>query len=202
VSLFVGLLLAVQSSQVASAVPIPPSGEGIGAAVSSVAAVRAEIAPVLDGKDDDAVWQLAPVITGFKEVRPTEDAEPKQRTAARVAYDAHNLYVFVRAYDTAPDSIIRLLSRRDVQTASDQIIVMVDSYHDRRTGYEFAVNPLGVKSDYAVYKDGNEDGAWDGIWDAATQIDSLGWTAEFRSPLSQLRYPTGSSLTFGFLIWR
>jgi len=121
---------------------------------------------------------------------------------ARVAYDARHLYVFVRAFDSHPDSIIRLLSRRDDQTASDQIIVMIDSYHDRRTGYEFVVNPLGVKADYAIYNDGNEDPAWDAVWDAATRIDSLGWTAEYRIPLSQLRYPSGDTRTFGFLVWR
>ena len=65
---------------------------------------------------------------------------------------------------------------------------MLDSYHDRRTGYEFSVNPAGVKSDYAIYNDGNEDVAWDAVWDAATRIDSLGWTAEYRIPLSQLHY--------------
>lgn len=195
------LLLALQVSQVASTVPMPRP-EGIPASISSLNAVRADQPPVLDGKDDDAIWARAPRITGFREVRPSEDAEPRQRTEARIAYDARNLYVFVRAWDTAPDSIVRLLSRRDVQTASDQIIVMVDSYHDRRTGYEFAVNPVGVKSDYAIYDDGNEDGAWDGVWDAATQVDSLGWTAEYRIPLSQLRYPSGKSRTFGILIWR
>ena len=30
--------------------------------------------------------------------------------------------------------------------------------------------------------------AWDAIWDVATRIDSLGWTAEYRIPLSQLHY--------------
>ena len=65
---------------------------------------------------------------------------------------------------------------------------MLDSYHDRRTGYEFVVNPAGVKADYAIYNDGNEDVAWDAVWDVATRIDSLGWTAEYRIPLSQLRY--------------
>ena len=198
---FSGLLLALQVSQVAI-VPLPSHPEGIPATVSSLTAVRTESPPVLDGRDDDAIWAQTPLITGFREVRPSEDAEPRQKTAARVAYDARNLYVFVRAYDTAPDSIIKLLSRRDVQTASDQIIVMIDSYHDRRTGYEFAVNPMGVKADYAIYDDGNEDSAWDGVWDAATLVDSLGWTAEFRIPLSQLRYPSGSTRTFGFLIWR
>ncbi len=196
-----GLLLALQASQMAGAFPVPHA-EGIPATVSILEAVRADQPPVLDGRDDDPIWARAPLITGFREIRPSEDGEPRQRTAGRIAYDARNLYVFVRAYDTAPDSIVTLLSRRDVQTASDQIIVMIDSYHDRRTGYEFAVNPAGVKADYAIYDDGNEDQAWDGIWDAATRIDSLGWTAEYRIPLSQLRYPAGSTRTFGILLWR
>ena len=33
-------------------------------------------------------------------------------------------------------------------------------------------------------------------------IDSLGWVAEFRIPLSQLRYPRSSSNTFGLMIMR
>jgi hypothetical protein len=157
---------------------------------------------VLDGRDDDAVWQSAPVIDRFLEARPSEGAEPRFRTEARVAYDAHNLYVFVRSFDPHPDSIVSLLSRRDDQTASDHITLMIDSYHDRRTGYEFSVNPAGVKSDYAIYNDGNEDVAWDAVWDAATRIDSLGWTVEYRIPLSQLRYSTKGDGTFGLLIWR
>src|ERR1043165_6265695 len=66
---------------------------------------------------------------------------------AKGAYDAANLYVFVRAFDPHPDSIIKLLERRDSWTASDMIWLFVDSYHDRRTGYEFGVNAAGVKID-------------------------------------------------------
>jgi hypothetical protein len=131
-----------------------------------------------------------------------EDAEPSMRTEARVSYDDAHLYVFVRAFDPRPDSIIALLSRRDVRTASDQIKVMIDSYHDRRTGFEFAVNPAGVKRDYYAYDDGQEDVSWDAVWDVATRIDSLGWTTEFRIPLSQLRYPPAASHTFGVMIIR
>jgi hypothetical protein len=157
---------------------------------------------VLDGRDDDAVWRASPAIDQFLEAKPSEGAAPKLRTEARVAYDAHNLYVFVRAFDPHPDSIVRLLSRRDDQTASDQIILMLDPYHDRRTGYEFAVNPAGVKADYAIYNDADEDVAWDAVWDAATRIDSLGWTAEYRIPLSQLHYSTKGRVSFGLLVWR
>ena len=119
-----------------------------------------------------------------------------------MAYDEHNLYVFVRAFDPHPDSIVSLLSRRDDQTASDYVTLMLDPYHDRRTGYEFSVNPAGVKTDYAIYNDGDEDIAWDAVWDAATRIDSLGWTAEYRIPLSQLHYSSKGGGTFGILIWR
>ncbi|HKK08986.1 MAG TPA: DUF5916 domain-containing protein, partial [Gemmatimonadota bacterium] len=50
--------------------------------------------------------------------------------------------------------------------------------------------------------DGNEDVTWDAVWDAATRVDSSGWTAEFRIPLSQLRYDTKGRRTFGLLIER
>ena len=120
----------------------------------------------------------------------------------RAAYDEHHLYVFVRAFDPHPDSIVSLLSRRDDQPPSDYITLMIDSYHDRRTGYEFMVNPAGVKSDFAIYNDASEDIAWDAVWDAATRIDSLGWTAEYRIPLSQLHYSAKGDGTFGILIWR
>ena len=169
---------------------------------TSVVAVRTSSPPVIDGVDDDSVWRVAPPITAFREWQPTEGKEPRFRTEARVAYDAANLFVFVRAFDPHPDSVIRILERRDTFTPSDMIWIFVDSYHDRRTGYEFGVNAAGVKIDQAIYDDGREDGAWDAVWDAATRIDSLGWTAEFRIPLSQMRYGTDREHTFGFTIDR
>src|SRR2546430_6829565 len=102
----------------------------------------------------------------------------------------------------SPDSIITVLARRDYFTPSDMIWLFLDSYHDRRTGYEFGVNPSGVKLDAQVYNDGNEDFAWDAVWDVATRVDSLGWTAEFRIPLSQLRYGRQKHHTFGLIIDR
>jgi hypothetical protein len=165
-------------------------------------AVRAASPPVIDGIDTDAMWQTVPRITAFRLFDPTEDGDPPFTTEARISYDDANLYVFVRAFDPRPDSIIALLSRRDVKTSSDQIKIMIDSYHDRRTGYEFAVNPAGVKRDYYTFDDSQEDGSWDAVWDVATRIDSLGWTAEFRIPLSQLRYPSAAEHQFGIMIIR
>jgi hypothetical protein len=94
------------------------------------------------------------------------------------------------------------LSRRDQRGPSDQIKLLIDSYDDKRSGFEFAVNPDGVKRDFAMSNDGDEDGSWNGVWDVATVVDSLGWVAEFRIPLSQLRYAPSPTHTFGFGIWR
>jgi hypothetical protein len=165
-------------------------------------AVRATAPVVIDGRDDDEVWRRAPAITQFREFQPKEDGDPRFPTEAKVAYDDHNFYAFIRAFDPHPDSILKLLARRDVRAATDQLKIMIDSYHDRRNGFEFAVNPAGVKRDYAVYNDNQEDDAWDAVWDVATQVDSLGWTAEFAIPLSQLRYVPRDTNTFGFGVWR
>src|ERR1700747_424296 len=170
--------------------------------VRTVAATCEPCPPVSDGRDDDAVWRTAPAITGFQEWRPNEGGPPKLPTEAKIAYDAGNLYVFVRCFDPPPDSIITVLARRDYFTPSDMVWLFLDSYHDRRTGYEFGVNPSGVKLDAQIYNDGNEDFAWDAVWDVATHRDSLGWTAEFRIPLSQLRYVPRATNTFGFAVWR
>ena len=185
-----GLLL-----QTAAGVPPAPTA-------TTATAVRAIRPPAIDGRDDDAVWREAPAITQFREFQPKEDGDPRFATAAKVAYDDRNLYVFIRAFDPHPDSILKLLARRDVRAATDQLKIMIDSYHDRRSGFEFAVNPAGVKRDYAIYNDTQEDDAWDAVWEVATSVDSLGWTAEFRIPLSQLRYVPRGTNTFGFAIWR
>ena len=169
---------------------------------TSVVAIRTSTPPVIDGSDQDSVWRVAPAIDAFLEWQPVEGKAPRFRTEAKVAYDASDLFIFVRAYDPHPDSIIRILERRDTFTPSDMIWVFVDSYHDRRTGYEFGVNAAGVKIDQAIYDDGREDGAWDAVWDVATRVDSLGWTAEFRIPLSQMRYSSDREHSFGFTIDR
>lgn len=179
--------------------------QSTGGATGSVAvsvATPALTPPVIDGRDNEPVWKSATAITGFRVFDPKEDGDPTFRTEAKVAYDAQNLYIFARMFDPHPDSIVSLLSRRDVKTQSEQIKVMIDSYHDRRTAYEFAVNPAGVKRDYYEYDDSREDATWDAVWDVATTIDSLGWTAEFRIPLSQIRYPKAADHTFGIMFMR
>src|SRR5512142_3062865 len=132
-----GALLSLQGPQVQTV----QAGTAAAPAPNTASAVRAVQPPVIDGRDDDAAWRLATPVTAFKEWQPNEGREPRFRTEARIAYDAANLYVFIRAFDPHPDSIVRQLARRDNWPPTDKIGLMVDSYHDRRTAWEFWVNP-------------------------------------------------------------
>ena len=188
--------------------PLPQGPQSVGRfsvplpTATSAEAVLAVRPPVIDGRGNDAIWQRTPPITDFKEWSPTEGKPARFPTEAYIAYDRANLYVLVRCFDPHPDSIIRQIGRKDDFPPSDRVVLLIDSYHDRRTGFEFGVTAAGGRYDAAIYNDGNEDAAWDGVWDVATRIDSLGWTAEFRIPLSQLRYGAQRDHTFGFAIDR
>jgi hypothetical protein len=195
-------LAAALSLSMPAAIAAQTTIRTTGTPVATARAVRTVGAIKLDGRDADAVWRTAPVTDEFRQFAPGEAEPARFRTAFQVAYDDRTLYVFIRAYDPRPDSIVALLSRRDVRTPSEWLKVVVDGFHDRRTGLQFMVNPAGVKRDANIYSDVQEDNAWDGVWDVAVQTDAQGWSAEFAIPFSQLRFTPGEELTFGFGVWR
>jgi hypothetical protein len=206
------LVPAIVSAQsggtsVASTAPVIRSADAPPPALSTATATlatasKATVAPVLDAKLDDPAWATAQSIDKFLEYDPNTGAETRFRTDVRVVHDEKYLYIMARMYDPAPDSIVSLLSRRDVRTQSEQLKLVIDSYHDKQTAYQFAVNPAGVKRDFYVSNDSNEDDSWDAVWDVATAIDSLGWVAEFRIPFSQMRFANTKEHTFGLMIVR
>ena len=94
------------------------------------------------------------------------------------------------------------MSRRDNIENSDIISIYVDPYHDRRTGYNFRVNPYGVQADAYMFNDGERDWDWDAVWEAETWSDEAGWYAEIRIPFSCIRYRPSESMTWGLQIYR
>src|SRR4051812_31802809 len=66
-----------------------PAGAESGAVAPTAApahvlatASRAERAPLIDGRDDDAVWSVSTPIDGFQQFDPVEGAEASMRTDA------------------------------------------------------------------------------------------------------------------------
>jgi hypothetical protein len=142
----------------------------------------------VDGRLDETEWRRTEPATGFVQYSPSAGAPASERSEARVLLDGDALLVAIRMYDQHPDSIVGRLGRRDERVVSDWITVLIDSYHDRRTAFAFAVNPRGVKIDALISDDVSSNSNWDAVWDATARVDSAGWTAEFRIPLSQLRF--------------
>jgi hypothetical protein len=160
----------------------------------------------IDGKLDEAAWALAKPTSGFLQSYPTPGGQPVDPTEVRILYDDQALYVGIRMHDAHPDSIAAQLARRDASGIySDWVHLIIDSYRDRRTAFRFSVNPKGVKKDVYTSDDGAEDANWDAVWDVGTLVDSGGWNAEYRIPLSQLRFggaPKGAERVWGFQVMR
>jgi hypothetical protein len=156
----------------------------------------------LDGSFSERIWDTIPGVSDFQQREPKDGGPPSFATEVKVAYDATNLYVAVRAHDPEPEKLVGLRTRRDSPSPSDWIRVMVDSFHDKRTAFEFGVNPAGVKEDTYWFGDSNEDRGWDAVWDVAVARDTDGWRAEFRIPFSQLRFRPAADAVFGFAVVR
>jgi hypothetical protein len=194
------LLVPSLTSAQAPTAPVPVSASQSDPR-PSVRAMPRTGSVIIDGKLDDAAWAAAQVISDFHQQVPDEGTTPTERTELRILYDADALYVGARMYDTAgANGVRKLLARRDQllnDNTSDKIALVLDPYHDRQTRTWFELNPLGVKGDHL-----NDDASFDPVWEGASAVDSLGWTAEFRIPLSQLRFPRDSVQTWGLQIWR
>jgi hypothetical protein len=162
-------------------------------------------APIIDGSLDDVAWSAAAIATDFVRSRPHPGTIASLRTEARMLYDDDALYVSVRMFDPSPSAILAPFPRRDDETTSDWVFVEIDSRHDHRSGFSFGVNPRGVQVDGTWANDIVYDPAWNGVWQSAARIDSLGWTAEYRIPFSQLALPRVASdgeRVFGLNIYR
>jgi hypothetical protein len=181
-------MLQVASTSINPALLTPPH---------QVRAVRAPAGVVLDGDLGDAAWSVAEPFSQFTQRDPVEGAAPTQRTEVRVLYSDEALYVGVRLFDTAPDSIVARLARRDAQVTSDRFYLFLDPYHDRRSGFYFGVSAAGTQYDGTLKNDDWDDDTWDGIWDAKVRRDAEGWTLEMRIPYSQLRFRDGNEQVWG-----
>ena len=159
-------------------------------------------APVIDGKLEDAVWETVAWGENFRQLEPTDGGEVVAPTAFKILYDDAYLYAAFRCFDPEPDKIVERMSRRD-GFEGDWIELNLDSYNDQRTAFSFTGSVSGVKGDEYITNNGNNwDDSWNPIWNLKTNIDAEGWTAEFRIPLSQLRYGNKEEHVWGIQVTR
>jgi Domain of unknown function (DUF5916)/Carbohydrate family 9 binding domain-like len=195
------LLLAPAAVQTAAAQGAPAPAQAPAAAGARRAMQAARLtgqAPRLDGVLDEAAWQQVQPAVDFVQRAPNPGAPATLRSEARVLYDDGAVYVGIRMYDPHPDSIQAPIGRRDMTgVSSEWAHVMIDSYNDKRTAFRFSVNAAGVQKDAFHSGDTNEDLGWDAVWESAAKVDGEGWVAEYRIPLSQLRFSASDTAGAG-----
>jgi hypothetical protein len=162
-------------------------------------AVRATGSITLDGVLDEPSWNDAPVATHFIQNDPREGEPATYDTEVRVVYDDDAIYFGVFAQDEEPGRIIVNDLKKDYNTgSSDGFRIILDTFHDARNGYQFAINPAGAKWDSQMSNEGRENNSsWDGIWDVATRIMETGWYAEIRVPFRTLKFTSSEIQNWG-----
>jgi len=162
----------------------------------TVTAIQADQPITIDGILNEKIWQKEGY-SDFLQSDPHDGAQPTEKTEVLVAYDEKAIYIAARLYDSQPELIKRQLGRRDDFVDSDWFIFAVDPYYDRRSGYQFGVNPSGSIVDWTLFNDVEEDNTWDGVWEWDVSIDDKGWCVEIRIPYNQLRFPKKDEYTWG-----
>jgi Domain of unknown function (DUF5916) len=175
------------------------------AAPRQIRATRIEgAAPSVDGRLDEAAWQQAAWVADFTTREPEEGGRPAGATEVAFLVDGSSLYVGARLRGAAPGDVRAQLARRDREGDAEQLAVSLDTYHDRRTAYTFAVSAAGTRIDYYHPSDseGSRSYSFDPVWQAETSVTAEGWTAEMRIPLSQLRFNAAADPVWGVNVVR
>jgi hypothetical protein len=168
----------------------------------SVEIVRTELMPQIDGVLDDEIWKIATVISDLHQFQPVDHGQPSERSEFYLAYTERFLFVGARLYDTDPSGIsARQMVQGQGMPFDDAFEFILDTFNNGRTGYQFQVNPNGIRREGVYENPNNLNNDWTGIWRVESRIDEQGWTAEVAIPFNTLNFdPTTTE--WGFTIAR
>jgi hypothetical protein len=179
------ILLLLQSSAAGVVV------EGKGSPTADIP--RHEASVRIDGVLDEPVWSRATRLTGFWQYQPVDGRPAEERTEVLVWYAPDAIHFGVIAHDRVPAAIRATVADRDNIDSDDQVVLDLDTFHDRRRAFLFAVNPLGVQSDGVRSE---------GAGQVSGRITDRGYEIEIRIPFKSLRYAGGERQTWGFNVTR
>ncbi len=174
-----------------------------GAGRPTMAATRVDQGPTVDGDLSDRAWQASEVGTDFMQHEPLDGVPATEQTEVRVVFTDGTIYFGITAFDANPDAIIAKEMERDSRIyQDDSIMLLLDTFHDRRNAYAFETNLNGARTDTLVTDEGRDlNLEWDGIWSVASRKTAQGWTAEIAIPISTLRFDPAAP-AWGFNVQR
>ena len=174
--------------------PPPPEAPAVIARDSeggvTVRAVRVDQPIRIDGALDEAIYSQARSIDDFVQIEPEYGQPVSEPTSIWVLYDDEHLYISARCLDSRPDQIVANDMRRDGGniTQNDNISIVLDTFYDRRNGYEFLVTPVGGMMDSQVTDERDVNRDWNTVWASRSRLTDEGWTTEVMIPFRSLRY--------------
>lgn len=120
----------------------------------------------LDGQLTEACWASADSITELYQREPNSGALASEQTCVKVARDHDALYVAVGALDSDASRLRATQLRRDANLdVDDNVTLLLDSFHYRRSAFVFQTNPRGARWDAQLSGNDNLNEDWNGIWD-------------------------------------
>ncbi|MCL5021077.1 MAG: carbohydrate binding family 9 domain-containing protein, partial [Bacteroidetes bacterium] len=152
-----------------------------------IKAVRIERDIALTGKLSDPLWDTAVPVEVNCEIQPGDNVRAPQNAEAYVLYNSSYIYFGFRCHDSEAKSIRSHVTERDKMTDDDFAGVILDTYGNAQSAYEFLSNPFGVQFD-AMRTGNNEDPSFDCIWYSAGNITDSGYTLEIAVPFKSLRF--------------
>src|SRR5881396_3011143 len=168
-----------------------------------VTALRITEPITLDGRLEEPLWHLAIPAADFIQSQPFAGQPSREQTEVRFLYDDNHLYIGVICFDSEARKMVVNDLREDFNFAgTDGISVIIDSLHDRRSGFQFGTNPAGARRDSQISNDGTYGDDWDGAWDVKVTRNDEGWIAEFQIPFKTLRFSKSTSQEWGVNINR
>jgi len=196
----IALLLLSRSLSAADDEPIIVMTRG-GDGSTTVRAVRIDAPLRIDGALDEDLYRRVSPMTGFIQIEPDDGQVASERTELWLAFDADNVYVSFRVWDSQMDRLVATEMRRDngiLWSGNDNVVFVFDTFNDRRSALSFTVNALGGRADGQVINEKQFNPDWNPVWDLKTGRFEGGWTVEGALPFKSLRYQPGTTQTWGF----
>lgn len=163
-----------------------------------------------DGICDEPLWDNLEMLP-MRMFRPNHETAPTERSEIFATFDNDYFYLGARLYYENGDEIVVTTKKRDgADGGSDNFGILLDTFNDNENALCFETNPSGLRSDFSIANDAqsivgtmpfNRD--WNTFWEVKTTIFENMWHAEFRIPLSSLRFQQkDGSIIMGMTIWR
>ncbi len=171
----------------------------------TIRAIRLSEGLRVDGRLDEAIYQLIPAIGGFEQIEPNAGEPATEKTDVWIFFDREFVYVSVRCWDSAPEErwVVNGIVRDSSSIPrSENIAFFFDTFYSRRNASVFEINADGGIWDGEITNERFSGSSWNPVWSYREGRFDGGWTAETAIPFKSLRYRPGTSQVWGFQIRR